>query len=154
MTRRIARRKSPVHGYGVFACVPIAAGTRILEYRGRRIPVTEVQARFGGTSASGHTFLIALNDAWYIDGGDGGNLSRWINHSCDPNCVAMTWVNIDGIEARDRIFIEALRPIRVGEELSFDYAIELSGYCDDQITACWACACGAKNCRGSMLADS
>jgi uncharacterized protein len=152
MLRRFARRQSPIHGHGVFALQDLAAGTRLIEYRGRRIPAEAVARRFGDTAASGHTFLFALNAHYYIDGADGGNLARWINHSCDPNCEAMVYVNIDGIEARDRVFIQSLRPIRAGEELSFDYAIELSGDINEAALQAWRCRCGAANCRGTMVA--
>jgi SET domain-containing protein len=152
MSRRFARRQSPIHGYGVFALADLDAGTRLIEYRGRRIPAGEVAQRFGGSAASGHTFLFTLNAHYYIDGADGGNLARWINHSCDANCEAMVYVNIDGIEERDRVFIQSLRRIRSGEELNFDYAIELSGDIDAATRRSWACHCGARNCRGTMLA--
>jgi uncharacterized protein len=152
MLRRFARRRSPIHGYGVFALRDLAGGIRLLEYRGRRVPSAEVARRFGDTAASGHTFLFALNAHYYVDGADGGNLARWINHSCNPNCEAMTYVDIDGIEERDRVFIQTLRPIQAGEELSFDYAIELSGDIDDAAMRAWECRCGAANCRGTMVA--
>lgn len=151
MLRRFSRRRSPIHGYGVFALQALPAQSRLMEYRGRRVPSSEVSSRFGATAASGHTFLFALNAHFYIDGADGGNLSRWINHSCDPNCEAMIYVNIDGIEELDRVYIQSLRPIRADEELSFDYAIELSGDRSDETLRAWVCGCGAANCRGTML---
>ncbi len=151
MLRRFARRRSPIHGHGIFALRVLAGDVRLMEYRGRRVSATEVARRFGNTAASGHTFLFALNAHYYIDGADGGNLARWINHSCNPNCEAMTYVNIDGIEERDRVYIQTLRPISSGEELSFDYAIELSGDIDDAAVQAWRCRCGAANCRGTMV---
>lgn len=152
MLRRFTRRQSPIHGHGVFALCALPAAMRLLEYRGRRVPVSEVAERFGTTAASGHTFLFTLNAEYFIDGADGGNLARWLNHSCAPNCEAMVFVNINGIEARDRVFITTLRPIAAGEELTFDYAIEISGTDDAHTLQAWACRCGADNCRGSMLA--
>jgi uncharacterized protein len=152
MPRRFSRRQSPIHGHGVFALEDLAADIRLLEYRGRRVHVDEVALRFGHTAASGHTFLFALNAQYFIDGSDGGNLARWFNHSCAPNCEAMIYVNIDGVEERDRVYINTLRPIRSGEELTFDYAIELSGDRSEETLQAWVCHCGAAQCRGTMLA--
>ena len=151
MFRRFARRRSPIHGHGVFALRDLAADLRLIEYRGRRVPAAEVSERFGGSAASGHTFLFTLNDHYFIDGADGGNLARWINHSCVPNCEARVFVDIDGDEARDRVFIATLRAIRAGEELTFDYAITLSGDLDADTVAAWSCHCGTAECRGTML---
>lgn len=152
MPPRFARRRSSIHGYGVFALRALHAGERLLEYRGRRLDRAEVDARFGQTAASGHTFLFSLNDHYHIDGSDGGNLARWINHSCAPNCEAMVHVDINGDEQRDRVYIQALRAIAVGEELSFDYAIELSVIPQAETRSAWQCHCAAPNCRGSLLA--
>jgi uncharacterized protein len=152
MQRRFSRRRSAIHGYGVFALRPLHVGERLLEYRGRRLDQAEVSARFGQSAISGHTFLFSLNARYHIDGSDGGNLARWINHSCDPNCEAMIYVDINGDERRDRVYIQALRAIDIGEELSFDYAIELSVVPQDAMRAAWQCGCGAPCCRGSMLA--
>src|SRR6187455_3450976 len=118
-TRRITVRRSPIHGRGVFAARAIAAGERVIEYRGARIPRSAALAR----ETPGHTFLFTVNEHWAIDGDERGNSARWINHGCAPNCVATVYVDIDGDERRDRVFIEALRAIRAGEELTFDYAI-------------------------------
>ncbi|MDZ4811108.1 MAG: SET domain-containing protein-lysine N-methyltransferase [Pseudomonadota bacterium] len=151
MLRRFAKRDSPIHGCGVFALRDLAAGVQLLEYRGRRVASALVMQRFGDTAASGHTFLFALNAHFFINGADGGNLARWINHSCVPNCEAMVYVNINGIEERDRVFIQTLRPIQAGEELTFDYAIEISGDRDTHTLQAWACRCGSERCRGTML---
>ena len=151
MQRRFARRRSPIHGHGVFALRALAADEHLMQYRGKRVPADEVKQRFDDTGASGHTFLFSLNAQYYIDGNDGGNLARWINHCCAPNCEAVIHVDINGDEARDRVLIHALRPIAAGEELSFDYAIELSCEPDEAMRRAWACHCGAAQCRGTML---
>jgi uncharacterized protein len=153
MPRRFAKRHSPIHGFGIFALSDLPTDIRLMEYRGRRVSAVEVMRRFGHSAASGHTFLFTLNTHYFIDGSDGGNLSRWINHSCAPNCEAMVFVDINGIEERDRVFIQSLRPIAAGAELTFDYAIEITGDRDLHTLRAWACSCGAENCRGTMLLD-
>lgn len=151
MPPRFARRQSSIHGYGVFATRDLPPAERLIEYRGRRVPAAEARLRFNDTGASGHTFLFTLNAHYFIDGNDGGNLARWINHSCDPNCEAMTYVDINGDEARDRVYIQSIRAIAAGEELSFDYAIEITGASDPTMGDAWACRCGSPQCRGTML---
>ncbi len=150
---RIVVRRSPIHGRGVFANVDLPAAARLLEYRGERIDSVEAFRRYGDNSAQGETYLFAVNEHWLIDGSSGGNSARFINHHCEPNCEAVVWVNIDGDERRDRVFIETLRPIRRGEELSFDYALGLSHVIDPDARDHWRCRCGAVSCRGSLLKD-
>jgi SET domain-containing protein len=73
----------------------------------------------------------------------GGNDARWINHSCNPNCEA--------IEEDDRIFIYAMRNIEAGEELLYDYQMQIDEPITDAAKKKFACHCGASNCRGTML---
>ena len=75
-----------------------------------------------------------------------GNAARWINHSCDPNCK--TFEDEDG-----RVFIEAKRKIRRGEELAYDYRLQIEGRLTRRERAQYTCRCGAENCRGSMLEE-
>lgn len=136
--------KSPIAGKGAFARKFIPKGTRIVEYKGQRIDDDEADRRYDDDAmAVHHTFLFALDSGTVIDAGVRGNDARFINHSCDPNCEA--------VEEDDRIFIESLRDIQKGEELLYDYSYEREG----RMTAAWkklyACRCGAKNCRGTIL---
>jgi hypothetical protein len=78
-----------------------------------------------------------------IDAGVDGNEARYINHGCDPNCESTT--------LNKRIFIEAIRTIQPGEELSYDYQIQRDADDAPNVDEIYACRCGAKNCRGSML---
>lgn len=143
--RRTQVRRSPVHGRGVYAMRPIAAGERLFEYRGEIITWEEALARHPHDPANPeHTFYFHIDDGRVIDGGRGGNSSRWINHACRPNCEAD--------EVGGRVYIRALRAIEPGEELFFDYALMLEGRHTARVKKRYECRCGAPECRGTMLA--
>lgn len=151
MTRRIAARRSPIHGTGVFALVDIPADTELVEYRGRLLTHAEADRRYGGSADSGHTFLFTLNDEYVLDANEGGNVARWINHSCAPNCRAVVEESADGDPRHDRIVIETLRALHAGEELTYDYGIVLAERQTPRLKAIWACRCGAPDCTGTLL---
>ena len=137
-------RRSEIHGRGVFAARPITKGTRIIEYKGRRISnrlANELYPDDG--EGPTHTFLFELDNDIVIDAGQRGNAARWINHSCDPNCEA--------VEEEGRIYIEACRAIGLGEELGYDYRINLDERHSLREKRRWPCFCGAKSCRGTLL---
>jgi hypothetical protein len=145
VTKGLAMRRSKIHGRGVYARVPISAGTRIVEYTGERITMDEAEARYPeDPDTVYHTFLFALEDGAVIDAAFQGNIARWINHSCDPNCEA--------VEEDGRIFIESLRDIAPGEELAYDYHFILEVRHSPAMKRRYPCICGAPNCRGTMLA--
>ena len=138
-------RNSPIHGRGVFASAKIRKGTVILEYKGKRSSWDEVMERPDSDPDNpAHTFLFQLDDGNLIDARVRGNAARWINHSCDPNC--RTIEDEDG-----HVFIEALRKIRPGEELSYDYRLTIDGRLSKKERAQYTCRCGAVRCRGSLL---
>ncbi|CAB3726899.1 SET domain-containing protein [Paraburkholderia rhynchosiae] len=141
--RRIAVRNSTIHGKGVFALRQIAAGERIIEYKGELTGWRRAAAR--QQSQAGHTFVFGLSDGRVIDGSRHGNSARFLNHACVPNCEA--------IEAGNRVFIYALRDILPGDELFIDYGLSVDGEVDEDIRAHYACHCGAAECRQSMIAD-
>jgi len=151
MKPRITRRHSSIHGNGVFARCDIAAGVEIIEYRGRRVTHAQADRAYGGEADSGHTFLFTLNERYLIDANVGGNLARWINHSCDPNCQAWIIENAAGDARRDRVVIEARRAMRAGEELTYDYGISLEERHTPRLKRIWACRCGARACTGTLL---
>lgn len=151
MPRKTVARKSAIHGNGVFALAPIAKGERVLEYKGRRRTHDEVDAGDTGGVESGHTFLFTLNDDYVIDANYEGNSARWINHSCNPNCEAVLEEHEGKDRRRDRVFIEAKRAIKPGEELTYDYGITLDEPHTARLKKIWACRCGSKNCTGTML---
>lgn len=140
-------RRSDLHGRGVFARRPIPKGTYILEYEGVRISPEEADAQEPtDPNDPYHTFFFAISNGMIIDGGQNGNDSRFINHSCDPNC--------EGHESDngDKVFIVAMRDIAQGEELLYDYALTIDDKLTKTLKKQYACWCGAKTCRGTMLA--
>jgi SET domain-containing protein len=151
MPKKIVARTSAIHGNGVFATATLRKGERIVEYRGQRRTHEEVDASDSGDTESGHTFLFTLNEAFVIDANHGGNVARWINHSCAPNCEAVLEEDDGDDRRRDRVFIEAIRAIRAGEELTYDYGITLAEPHSARLKAIWACRCGAPTCTGTML---
>ncbi|MDD5478935.1 SET domain-containing protein-lysine N-methyltransferase [Rhodoferax sp.] len=143
--RRVQVRRSGIHGKGVFALQPMAAGDVILEYVGEVITWQEAQARHPHDAANPqHTFYFHIDATRVIDALHGGNSSRWINHSCDGNCEAQ--------ERDGRIFIQARRDIAAGEELHYDYGLMLDERYTPKLKAQYPCWCGAAQCRGTLLA--
>ena len=114
--RRIIVRRSGIHGKGVFALTDIPKGTRLMEYVGERISHKEADRRYAAEHEhSPHTMLFAVDDKVVIDATQWGNSSRFINHSCTPNC----WFEV----VDKTIWIRAGRNIRRGEELTYNYSI-------------------------------
>lgn len=150
-SKKIERRKSQIHGNGVFATHAIAKGERIVRYKGSLRTHAEVDAQYGELEEDGHTFLFTLNDDYVIDANEGGNVARWINHSCNPNCESVIEENAKGKRHKDKVFIEATRDIAAGEELTYNYGIVLDEPHNAKNKKLWACRCGAKNCSGTML---
>ena len=143
--KRIQTRRSGVHGRGVYALVDLAEGETLIEYTGERITWDEALRRHPHDPQDPHhTFYFHIDDGQVIDAKYGGNSSRWINHSCDPNCVAD--------EEDGRVFIRALRPIRAGEELFYDYGLVIDEPYTKKLKAQFPCWCGSANCRGTLLA--
>lgn len=139
-------RRSGVHGKGVFALTGIAQGERIIEYVGEIVTWKEALRRHPHDPAQpNHTFYFHLDDGHVIDALYGGNASRWINHSCDPNCEAD--------EEDGSIFIKALRDISPGEELNYDYGLVIDAPLTARLKAEYPCWCGGPNCRGTLLSS-
>lgn len=147
-SRRIAVRQSGVHGKGVYATQAIRKGERIIEYKGERIDWPEALRRHPhDPSQPNHTFYFALDDDSVIDGRVQGNSARWINHSCEPNCEA----SLEEVGGVQRVFVEALRNIAPGEELFYDYGLVIDQPLTKKLKAEYACHCGSKRCRGTLL---
>lgn len=140
----IEARHSSIHGTGVYAVAPIKKGTRIIEYLGERISHEEADRRYEHKGEEdGHTFLFIASNRTVIDAGVDGNEARFINHSCAPNC--------ETVIENSRVFIDAIRNIKPGEELGYDYQLTWESTDDPEELALYACRCGAKKCRGTML---
>jgi uncharacterized protein len=133
-------RASGIHGDGAFARKAMRAGQVIGRYGGRRYSAAESQAIDWNQRL---TYLFSLSDGSYIDGREGGNATRHLNHSCTPNCVA--YEVSDGNGGLD-VVIEARRRIRAGDELFLDYALDIGDDDPDD----YRCHCGRARCRGTM----
>ena len=143
--RRIQTRRSGVHGKGVFALQDLAEGESLIEYVGEVINWPEALRRHPHDPGDpNHTFYFHIDEDHVIDAKVGGNSSRWINHSCKPNCEA----DEDG----GRVFIKALRNIKAGDELFYDYGLIIDAKYTKKLLAQYPCWCGAKSCRGTLLA--
>jgi uncharacterized protein len=111
---RIVRRRSRLHGHGVFAAGPITKNTRIIDYAGELVRTRDCAEREERYLRDGCIWVFRVNRSWSRDAAVGGNIARFINHSCRPNC----WFEI----AATTIWIRASRLIHAGEELTYDYA--------------------------------
>ena len=121
------------------------AGEIVLEYKGLTITWKEaLRLHPEDPEDPSHTFYFTLDKKRVIDASVGGNSARFINHACEPNCETE-------IE-NGRVFIRALRSLRPGEELSYDYHLTVDGRHTSKLKQQYACRCGAPRCRGTMLA--
>ena len=109
----IERRRSGIAGWGVYATERITKNKRIIDYAGEKITHKQSAAREARYLKRGQIWCFTLNNRWVIDAGVGGNIARFINHGCKPNCYAHI---VDGV-----IWIRAARTIMKGEELCYDY---------------------------------
>jgi SET domain-containing protein len=111
---KIVRKRSRLHGFGVFASEPIPKNTRIIDYAGELVRNTVCAAREARYLEAGCIWVFRVNRQWSRDAAVGGNIARFINHACRPNC----WFQV----VDTTIWIRASRNIRAGEELTYDYA--------------------------------
>ena len=128
-------KPSPIHGTGGFASHDIPARSRVIEYLGEKITKRESLAR----CERNNEYIFAIDDAHDLDGNVSWNPARFLNHSCAPNCEARF---IGG-----RIWLVAIREIRAGEELTFNYSYDLEDYREHP------CRCGAASCVGYVVAE-
>ena len=147
-TTRIIVRNSKIHGRGVYAARKLKAGEKVIEYRGERITWKEADRRPpSDPDDPHHTFFFSLSDGkTVIDAASRGNAARWINHSCKPSC--------EPDEENGRVFIKAIRDIKAGEELNYDYGLVIDAPMTKELKLEYPCWCGAKKCRGTLLSST
>ena len=133
------RKKSGINNLGLFAKSDINKGEKVIEYKGRKFTHKQVEEndRFDNSKA---IYLFTLNERYVLDGDTKTNTAKYINHSCDPNC------EVDIIKGK--IWIIAIKDIKKGDELSYDYGF---GY--DADFRQFPCKCGSKNCCGYIVRD-
>jgi SET domain-containing protein len=136
-------RRSKIQGRGAFAVKPIRKGRIVDEYLGQRITHAEADRRYDDNQGRHHTFLFVLDDDTVLDARYGGSDARFINHSCDPNCETEI--------VRGRIYIKAIKAIAPETELTYDYRFEWQDEYEPEDVRYYACRCGAKKCRGTIL---
>ena len=124
-------RSSAIHAAGCYTMDSIRKGARVVEYTGPRIPKEVADEKYQNSPT---TYLFGVGDGSMVI--DGHGTAMFINHSCDPNCETE---EVDG-----RVWIMAIRNIKAGEELTYDYFL----YDGDDDEA--RCNCGSQGCRGSM----
>ncbi|MGN6226651.1 MAG: SET domain-containing protein [Dyella sp.] len=151
MPARFIARRSPIHGNGVFATEVIRKGEEVVQYKGTLMTHAEADEMYGDGGETGHTFLFTLNDDYIIDANRKGNTARWINHSCNPNCRAVIEESASGDPRKDKVLIEAIRTIKPGEELTYNYGIVLDVPYTARLKKLWQCLCGSPNCTGTLL---
>jgi len=131
-------------GWGLIALDDVKPGDLIHEYVGEVLTEKQVEERLSEHERlkpnDPNFYIMELQNGWYIDARDKGNTSRFINHSCNPNCQ-LERVNVGGYT---RIAIMCIKPIKGGSFLSYDYQF------DTKDAHSFPCACGSSNCRGTM----
>lgn len=134
-TKFVLFRSSPIHGIGGFAWNDIPAETRVIEYVGDKITKQESLAR----CERNNEYIFALDEERDLDGNVSWNPARFLNHSCAPNCEARL--------EEGRIWVVAIREVRAGEELTFNYGYDLESYREHP------CSCGASGCVRYIVAE-
>ncbi|KAJ2289305.1 Histone-lysine N-methyltransferase setd1b [Coemansia sp. RSA 2706] len=140
-TKRLRFSKSAIHDWGLFASEPIFQGEFVIEYIGERIrsQLADLREEQYEREGIGSSYLFRVDDEIVVDATKCGNVARFINHSCEPNCIART-ILADGTK---RIVIYASQDIMVDEEVTYDYKFP-----PEEVKI--PCLCGATNCRGYL----
>ncbi|KAJ3071229.1 hypothetical protein HDU98_005642 [Podochytrium sp. JEL0797] len=138
---RLRFARSKIHDWGLFALEPIAVDDIVIEYIGEQIrqKVADHREKIYEKSGIGSSYLFRIDDDNIIDATKSGNLARFINHCCDPNCNA----KIITVDNQKKIVIYANKPVAEGEEVTYDYKFPIE---EDKIP----CLCGATACRGFL----
>ncbi|MEQ2294309.1 hypothetical protein AMECASPLE_002634 [Ameca splendens] len=139
--KRLRFGRSRIHEWGLFAMEPIAADEMVIEYVGQNIRqmVADNREKRYAQQGIGSSYLFRVDHDTIIDATKCGNLARFINHCCTPNCYA----KVITIESQKKIVIYSKQPIAVNEEITYDYKFPLE---ENKIP----CLCGTENCRGTL----
>lgn len=138
-------KESSIHQRGLFATCDIKEGTDIIQYVGEKIPKEESNRRAleweekARETGEGLVYIFELDDEWDIDGREGENPARYMNHSCDGNCEA--------VNCESEIWIVARKDIKKGEELVYDYGYDVEHFLDHP------CLCESDNCVGYIVRE-
>ena len=142
------KKKSSLHGTGLFASTNIKKGEQVIEYIGDKVTKKEGDKRADKqikkaqkNKNNGMVYVFELNKRYDIDGGVARNYARFINHSCDPNC------EVEIID--NHIWISAIKKIKKGSELLYNYGYPFDSHFEEHI-----CKCGSKKCVGYILSDN
>jgi hypothetical protein len=133
-------------GYGLKATSDQRVNTFLIEYIGEVVGLKEFIRRSKKYSRQNieHFYFMSLRNDLFIDATKQGNISRFFNHSCDPNCETQKWT----VNGELRIGFFTRRPVLAGEELTFDYQFQTFGKKQQK------CYCGSEKCRGFLGASS
>lgn len=135
---------SGVHGLGAFATRDLPSEALLGLYEGRRYTPEQVAQKHWDQQL---TYLFQLSNLEMIDGAKGGNATRHLNHSCEPNCEAVE-------EYDDRgglvLVFRTLEPVAAGDELFIDYGLTAD---EGSLPSEYPCRCGSVRCRGTLLAE-
>tara|TARA_B110000503_G_scaffold117840_1_gene178208 strand:- start:200 stop:727 length:528 start_codon:yes stop_codon:yes gene_type:complete len=138
------KKNSSIHSSGLFAKFDILSGDRVIEYVGDKLTKSKsdliadvhIEAnKKAGTN--GAVYIFTLNKTHDINGKVPWNIAKYINHSCDPNCETDI--------VRGRIWISAIKDIKKGEELTYDYGYDMDSFEEHP------CRCRSKNCLGYIV---
>jgi len=141
---------SQIQGWGLYADHPFQKGDIVAEYVGEYIvnPMADKREKeYEENRIQDYQFKVSANRV--IDATKHGGFARYINHSCDPNCMAKI---IDGDPPNQhlkRVVVTSQRTIEAGEEITYDYQFPIELDLDARLP----CSCGAKSCRGFMNWD-
>lgn len=130
---------SNIHKWGLFSLEDIPAEEMIIEYIGELIRSTVADERERRTYGTASSYFFRIDDDYVIDATNCGNLARFINHSCEPNCYA----KIITVENAKKVVIYSKREIETGEEITYDYKFPIE---ENKVE----CHCGATTCRGFL----
>ena len=132
-------KNSKIDNKGLYASQSIKNRTKIVEYKGKIITKKQVEdnPKFDNGKA---IYLFELNKKYDLDGDFKFNIARLINHSCDPNCE----VYGSGL----KVWVYAIKDIKKGEELTYDY-----GFSFDENFKDFPCRCGSKKCVGYIIRE-